>query len=61
MPDEYPGPADRLDRPKGGTSYVPLVLAAIAILGIAAVAAITTNESEKQVERAAVHQDEDRR
>lgn len=39
------------DRRKEERSYIPLAFAVAAILTIAAVAAITTNESQQQVER----------
>ncbi len=39
------------DRRKEDRSYIPIAVAAAAIISLAAVAAITTNESEKQVAR----------
>jgi hypothetical protein len=42
------------DRRKTSRSYMPIALAVAGVLAIAAIAAITTDESEEQVDRAAV-------
>jgi hypothetical protein len=41
------------DQRKQSRSYIPIAFAVAGILALAAVAAITTNESEEQAERAA--------
>jgi hypothetical protein len=44
------------DQRKVDRSYIPIALAVAGIIALAAVAAVTTNESEEQVERSAVQQ-----
>lgn len=48
------------DARKSARSYAPIVLAVLAFLGLATVAALTTNESEEQVERGKAAQQADR-
>jgi hypothetical protein len=43
------------DQRKKSRAYVPIALAVAAILALAVVAAITTNESQEQVERGEVN------
>jgi hypothetical protein len=68
MPYEYPDePTNRPDpiikdghkapdQRKVDRSYIPIAWAVTAILALAAVAAVTTNESDKQVDRSVVQQ-----
>lgn len=49
MEDGHKAPDER----KVNRSYIPIALAVAGILTIAAVAAVTTNESQEQVERGA--------
>jgi hypothetical protein len=44
------------DQRKVDRSYIPIALAVAGIVALAVVAAVTTNESEEQVERSEVQQ-----
>jgi hypothetical protein len=44
------------DQRKVDRSYIPIALAVAGIVALAVVAAVTTNESEEQVERSSVQQ-----